>query len=262
MYYKKQGLPEENEVILCTVKKILPHSIFVDLDEYENKEGLIHISEISPGRVRNIRDFVKEGKKIVCKVLKLDRERGHLDLSLRRVNQVQRINKNKEYKQELKAEKILEIAGKDLKLTIEDMYGKIGKELIKNYSSLYQAFEEITENQKILDELKLDKKTKETLLKYIGEKIKRREVKVAATLTITSQLSNGIEIIKNVMKEIQEKSKSSSIIYLGAPKYRLTLTSDNYKTAEKEILEIKEFGLSLIKNKGSFDLVRDDKRNS
>ena len=72
MYYKKQGLPEENEVILCTVKKILPHSIFVDLDEYENKEGLIHISEISPGRVRNIRDFVKEGKKIGWKVLKLD----------------------------------------------------------------------------------------------------------------------------------------------------------------------------------------------
>ena len=142
------------------------------------------------------------------------------------------------------------------------MYGKVGKELMKDYSSLYQAFEEITENQKILDELKLDKKTKETLLKYIGEKIKRREVKVAATLTITSQLSNGIEIIKNVMKEIQEKSKSSSIIYLGAPKYRLTLTSDNYKTAEKEVLEIKELGLSLIKNKGSFDLVRDDKRNS
>jgi len=262
MYYKKQGLPEENEVILCTVKKILPHSIFVDLDEYENKEGLIHISEISPGRVRNIRDFVKEGKKIVCKVLKLDRERGHLDLSLRRVNQVQRINKNKEYKQEIKAEKILEIAGKDLKLSIEDMYGKVGKELMKDYSSLYQAFEEITENQKILDELKLDKKTKETLLKYIGEKIKRREIRVAATLTITSQLPNGIEIIKNVMKEIQEKNKNSSIIYLGAPKYRLTLTSDNYKTAEKEVLEIKELGLSLIKNKGSFDLVRDDKRNS
>ena len=96
MYYKKQGLPEENEVILCTVKKILPHSIFVDLDEYENKEGLIHISEISPGRVRNIRDFVKEGKKIVCKVLKI-RDAGHIELSLRRVTTSYRINKLNDY---------------------------------------------------------------------------------------------------------------------------------------------------------------------
>src|SRR3990167_9954155 len=98
MFYKKNGLPEESEIVVCTIKKILPNSVFVDLDEYENKEGLIHISEISPGRIRNIRDFVKEGKKIVCKVLKVDVQKGHLDLSLRRVNQVQRINKNKEYK--------------------------------------------------------------------------------------------------------------------------------------------------------------------
>ena len=68
MFYKKQGIPEENEIVICTVKKILPHGVFVSIDEYKDKEGLIHISEISPGRVRNIRDFVEEGKKIVCKI--------------------------------------------------------------------------------------------------------------------------------------------------------------------------------------------------
>jgi len=66
MFYKKQGFPEVDDIIICTIKKILPNCVFVILDEYENKEGLIHISEISPGRIRNIRDFVKEGKKIVC----------------------------------------------------------------------------------------------------------------------------------------------------------------------------------------------------
>src|SRR3989344_7458609 len=253
MYHKKQGLPEENEIIICTVKKILPHSIFVDLDEYENKEGLIHISEISPGRVRNIRDFVKEGKKIVCKVLKLDRERGHLDLSLRRVNQVQRINKNKEYKQEIKAEKILEMVGKELNLSIADMYGKVGKELIKNYDSLYIAFEKIAENEKVLDEIKIEKKISDSLLKYVKDKVKKREVRITATMTITSQLPNGIEEIKNVIKGLEEKSKNITIKYMGAPKYHLALTADDYKTAEKEILKIKELGLVLMKNKGNFE---------
>jgi translation initiation factor 2 subunit 1 len=41
------------------------------IEEY-GKQGLIHISEVSPGRIRNIRDFVKEGKMVVCKVIKID----------------------------------------------------------------------------------------------------------------------------------------------------------------------------------------------
>jgi len=65
MLLKKEGFPERDEFVLCTVTNIQFHSVFVDLDEYV-KPGMIHISEISPGRIRNIRDFVKEGKKVVA----------------------------------------------------------------------------------------------------------------------------------------------------------------------------------------------------
>src|SRR3990167_9616471 len=89
MLYKKKGMPEVNEVVMCTVKKVLFHSVFVDIEDY-GLEGMIHISEVSPGRIRNIRDYVKEGKKIVCKVLKVDEVKGHIDLSLRRVNEAEK----------------------------------------------------------------------------------------------------------------------------------------------------------------------------
>jgi len=82
MFYKKKDFPEEGEIVLCTVKKILYHSVFVNLDEYENKEGIIHISEISPGRIRNIRDFVKENKTIVCKVLRTNKEKNQFQICL------------------------------------------------------------------------------------------------------------------------------------------------------------------------------------
>ena len=75
MLYKKQGFPEEDELVLCTVNNVQHNSVFVDLDEY-NKRGLIHISEIAPGRIRNIRDYVVEGKKIVCKILRIDQEKA------------------------------------------------------------------------------------------------------------------------------------------------------------------------------------------
>ena len=84
--------------------------------------GIIHISEISPGRIRNIRDFVKEGKKIICKVLRIYRERGHLDLSLRRVTESQKRQKKTQIKQEMLAERIIEFAAKDLDMTLKDLY--------------------------------------------------------------------------------------------------------------------------------------------
>ena len=75
MLFKKQDFPEEGDLVLCTVTSVQFHSVFVDMDEY-GKGGMIHISEVSPGRIRNIRDFVKEGKKIVCKVLRINQEKG------------------------------------------------------------------------------------------------------------------------------------------------------------------------------------------
>src|SRR5210317_1898406 len=103
MLLQKKGFPLEDELVLCTVTNIHFHSVFAKMDEYDNKTGLIHISEISPGRIRNIRDYVVEGKKVICKVLKIDEGRGHIDLSLRRVNDGQKREKNSQLKQEQKA---------------------------------------------------------------------------------------------------------------------------------------------------------------
>ena len=100
MLHKKKGFPNEGDILFCTITKVQYNSVFVTLDEYENKSGMIHISEISPGRIRNIRDYVKEGKVIICKVLRVKKDRGHIDLSLRRVNESQRREKVEARKQE------------------------------------------------------------------------------------------------------------------------------------------------------------------
>ena len=159
MFYIKKGMPEEDEIVICTVKKISFHSVFLTLDEYENLEGMMHISEIAPGRIRTIKDYVKEEKKIVCKVLKVRKETRHIDLSLRRVNKMQRMNKTAEYKQEQKAEKLLELVGKQLEKDIEGMYKEAGYELMEKFGSLNNAFQEFVIDQDNARELKINKKT-------------------------------------------------------------------------------------------------------
>jgi len=109
MILRKEGYPERDELVLCTVTNVQFHSVFCKLDNYE-KSGMIHISEIAPGRIRNIKEHVKEGQKVVCKVLQINLERGHIDLSLRRVNAGQKRAKLNEIKQEQLAEKIVEIS--------------------------------------------------------------------------------------------------------------------------------------------------------
>ena len=245
MVFKKTGILEEDEIVLCTVKKILFHSVFVTLDEYENKEGMIHISEIAPGRIRNIRDYVKEGKKIVCKILRIHADKGHIDLSLRRVNNSERIKKNNDYKQEQKAEKLLENVAKKNKKTLDEMYKEIGINLVKEYGSLNVGFQNIAADNSLVKSISLQKKIEDTLLEVINEKIKPIEVKLSATLTLQNNSPNGIEVIKNILSKI--KDKNLKINYISAPKYRITLTAPDFKIGEAKLKQIKEKFLFLGK---------------
>ena len=260
MFYKKPGFPEENEILICTIKKILPNCVFVDLDEYKDKEGVVQISEVSPGRIRNIRDFVKEGKKIICKVLKVNEERNHIDLSLRRVNQSQRINKNKEYKQEQRAEKILESLAKQKNLTIKDLYGQIGYALIDEFGTLNDAFQEIIKDESVLKPLNLDHVLQTSLVSLIKSKIKPKEVKVSATLKLISSLPNGIEEIKKMLKKVNDlitkDNLKCDILYAGAPNYRISITSNNYKDAEKEMEKVEKLVALDFKSKGKVDFIK------
>jgi len=230
MFYKKSGLPEQGEIVLCTVTKVLYHSVFAKLDEYKNLDGMIHISEISPGRIRNINDYVKEGKKIVCKVLNIKPEKRQIDLSIRRVNTMQKINKNNDFKQEIKSEKLLEYIGKQLKKSLEEMYNEIGFKIIEEYGSLHEGFEKFILDEELVDELKLEKETKKVFLEIIKDKIKAPEVEITGMLELSSEDPKGVEIIKKIL--IKSQKGEIRISYVSAPKYRITVKASDYKTAE------------------------------
>jgi len=98
--------PDEGELVVCTVQSVKNFGAFVTLDEYGGKEGFIHVRDVATGWVKYIRDYIREGQKVVCKVLQVDPSRGHIDLSLKDVNEHQRREKIREWKNEAKAEKL------------------------------------------------------------------------------------------------------------------------------------------------------------
>ncbi|MBW2985240.1 translation initiation factor IF-2 subunit alpha [Candidatus Woesearchaeota archaeon] len=257
MLYKREGFPEEDELVMCTVTKIFPHSVFVNIDEFGNT-GVIHISEISPGRIRNIRDFVKQDKKIICKVLRINRERGHIDLSLRRVNDAQRRGKSNEVKQEQLAEKILEFVAKKLKKDLKVLYNSVMEKVSKEYPSLYSCFEEVIESDLDLSSLGIEKKLSDELTEVIKQRIKPAEVEIKGTLNLASYDPNGIEIVKEALEKTSAVSKDVYIHYKAAGKYTLKVKAPNYPEAEEILKKATQQAIDHIgDNHGEASFTRD-----
>jgi len=257
MLLTKKGFPEEDELVICTVTKVQFHSVFTSLDEY-GKGGMIHISEVSPGRIRNIRDFVKEGKKVICKVLRINQERGHIDLSLRRVTETQRRTKVDEIKQEQKAEKILEFVAKDLKIDVKKLFEDVNNSISKKYTSLYEFFQQVVVNKDVIKDAGVDTKTEKKLEEAIKSRIKEVSVRIEGKLKLTSFASNGIDIVKGALKKAEEVGKESiSIKYLGAGSYNVVIIAKDYKEAEKLLKEASEKSIEYVKeHEGDGQFVR------
>ncbi|MFH1399509.1 MAG: S1 RNA-binding domain-containing protein [Candidatus Woesearchaeota archaeon] len=228
MLFRKFGLPEEGEVVWCTVTQVQHNSVFIKLDEY-NIFGLIHISEVSPGRIRNLRDFVKEGKKVVCKILRVNKASQQVDVSLRRVTEVQRRNKVNQIKQEQKAESILEHIAKTLNRDHKQLYIELAKAL-PDYEGLYPFFMDIVNDAVSIPQLKLDTKVADELVKVVKQRLKPRKVSIKGTLLLASNAPNGVEIIRDAIKKGMDEKVNIS--YLGAGKFAIEVVAPDYKVAE------------------------------
>ena len=237
MFFKKQGFPEEGDLVFATVTSVQYNSVFCQVEEY-GRQGLIHISEVNPGRIRNIRDFVVEGKMVVCKVIKVDREKGHIDLSLRRVTEMQKRQKTDERKQEQKAEKIIETLAASMGKPAPQVYADIAKPLLPKYEMLQYAFQDVVETGMSLEKSGVPKEYVQKLDALIREKLKERSVIVSGTLLLRSYEENGLELIKSALIEASKISKKCAIKYLGAGAYSVEVEAKDYKEAEKILKDV------------------------
>jgi len=239
MLYHKIGFPQESELVQCTVTKVQSYSVFVRLDFYENRSAMLHISEVSPGRIRNIREFVKEGKTIVCKVLSVHKDRGHIDVSLRRVPDNQKINYMNKIKQETKAEKILEQFCEDHKLDLKATYTVMYDTIEQEF--LHEAFNEYIQGTYAFTQSGLSEDLHTKFLAFLKERIKPPMVEIVGKFTIVSYANDGIEQIRSVLtKAIETDTEHLSLTYSGGGHYNVRIIHTDFKSAEKILRAITE----------------------
>ena len=257
-----QELPEIGEIVIATIKKTGDHGAYVTLDEYDDIQGFLHISEIAPGWVRKVTKYVKEGDKKVLLVKKIQQDRAEIDLSLKQISKEQRKKKLLDVKRFEKEQGILKNIQDKVKLSSEEI-DQVEEKLLSKYNSVYEAIIEIgTKNINVIDDLDISKKIKEVIEEF-SKKIKLPTVEIRGVLEMTSSKSDGIEIIRKILLDAIKESKNEKIeiSYLGAPRYRLSIIAQDFKTAEKTLKPILEkIEKNSSKLNGTYKFSREDSK--
>ena len=264
MSTETQELPEIGEIVIATITKVSDHGAYVTLDEYNGIQGFLHVSEIAPGWVRKVSRYVKENEKKVLLVKKVQANRGEIDLSLKQISKDQRKKKLLDVKRFEKEQGILKNIQEKAKLSTKQIEA-IEDQLLSKYDSVYDAIIDIaTKNKESLEKLEISEEIK-TVIEDISSKIKLPTVEIRGILELSNNKSDGVEVIRKILLDIIKENRDSKIeiSYIGAPKYRLSIIAQDFKTAEKILKPIIEkIEKDTKKQGGEFKFTREESKKT
>ncbi|WP_411965568.1 translation initiation factor IF-2 subunit alpha [Haloferax sp. YSMS24] len=236
---KYSGWPDSGELVVGKVDDITDFGVFVDLEEYEDKRGLCHISEVASGWIKNVRDHVREGQTVVAKVLDVNESSQQIDLSIKDVNEHQRKEKIQEWKNEQKADKWMAIAfGEEID---DEQYGAIANAVLAEFESLYDGFEQAAiHGTEALEDVDLEDDEIDAIVDTARQNVSVPYVNVTGYVDLRSPAGNGVDDVKEALKAAEGGDEVSdeielTVTYVGAPEYRIKVKAPDYKTAESEL---------------------------
>jgi translation initiation factor 2 subunit 1 len=239
----QKNLPEEGDIVIANVKQVTNHGAYVFLEEYNAMTGFLHISEIATGWIRNIERYVRPNQKIVLKVIRVNKARSEVDLSLKQVSGEEKKSKIIEVKKNEKANAFMAIIKSKANLSNEQIK-QIEEKILTKYDYVYDIFEATTKKGK---EVLLPLELNENVINIIEEESKKipiPHVEIRGIVEVSSQKPNGVEII-------------------AAPKYRIVVAAENFKIAEKSINNsIEKIKSAIEKENGHFNFIRQESKKT
>ncbi|QCO30640.1 S1 RNA-binding domain-containing protein [Metallosphaera sedula] len=249
MIYNRYPLPREGDILIATVKQVFDYGSYVTLDECGGLQAFLPWSEISTRWVKNIRDVVKEGRKIIVKVIRVDRKKGSVDVSLKKVNDDDRRKKNAQWKRIQKIDKILEIVAQKLKKSEKEAWEQVAWKLEEKYGDVYEALQKASkEGEKVL----LDAGVPEIWIKPILEEASKhgeeKKVKESKVVLVKSLDPDGVDKIRKVFD--LEDEGDIRIFTIGAPRYRVEVSGTDPKAVAQRLEEVVQRILERAKEEG------------
>ncbi|GIR33805.1 MAG: translation initiation factor IF-2 subunit alpha [Candidatus Thermoplasmatota archaeon] len=246
--------PEEGELVVVTVKNVKQNGVYVDFDEYPGLEGFIFIGEIASGWVKNIRSFVRDGQRLICKVMRTKKDGSSLELSLKSVSEERRRDRLQEWKNEQRSLQLLKVCGEKVGWS-EAERDSLGEDLVSSFGTLYTAFEEAAMNETAIIDAGFEGDWITEFIEIAIENIIPPFVEIKGSLNLSINVDNGVDVIRDALISAEQYSSEKDEVsvmcfYDGAPEYRLVLKAPDFKTAEDLWVEVTDSIIKVMEENG------------
>jgi len=255
------GWPDPGELVVGKVDEIADFGVFVTLSEYEDKRGLVHVSEVASGWIKNVRDHVSTGQTVVAKVLDVDESAQQIDLSLKDVNDHQRSETIQDWKAERKADNWMAIAfGEDV---TDEQYAAVANAFLAEFDSLYAGFEEAAiHGSEAIEGTDLTDEEIEAIVETARENVSVPYVTVSGYVDLACAESAGVDVVREALDAAEgngdvPEEVELDVTYVGAPEYRIRVQAPDYKTAESQLEASAERAAGAITDRGTAEFHRE-----
>lgn len=208
------------------VKQIAEMGAYVKLLEYDNIDGMILLSELSRRRIRSIQKLIRVGRNEVVVVLRVDKDKGYIDLSKRRVSQEDVIRCEEKYNKGKMVASIMRHVAEKTETPMETLYSTIGWPLNKEYGNALDAFKMSITNPEVWSKIEFPTEVvKQELLSYIGKRLTPQPTKVRADIEVTCFGYEGIDAVKTALRAAEAHNTSDTQVkvkLVSPPLYVLT----------------------------------------
>jgi translation initiation factor 2 subunit 1 len=246
MRYYEARYPEVDELVMVQVRQIAEMGAYVKLLEYDNIEGMILLSELSRRRIRSIQKLIRVGRNEVVVVLRVDKEKGYIDLSKRRVSPEDIIKCEERFMKartvssimrhvasrlptldpdaehdgtsaaaEIKkdqdkegADGVVPPTGPTEEERLEKLYEQVAWPLGRKYGNVYDAFKlSLTEPDAVFSNLQpVPQAAYNLLTATIARRLTPQPIKLRADIELTCYTPSGIDAIKKALKAGEQSS--------------------------------------------------------
>jgi len=210
--------PQLEDIVVVQVKRIVDMGAYVSLLEYNGKEGMMLLSELSKRRIRSVSKLLRVGRTEICMVLRVDEQKGYIDLSKRRVAPEDAAAKEESFAKSKAVHGIMRHVAGQNNIPVEELCMKISWPLHKKYGNAYEAFRKhVNEELNVWDELdfsqpgqdltEMKQKIQEDIELNLRRKLIQQMLRLRAKVEVSCSEYEGIDAIKKALLKGMEASK-------------------------------------------------------
>lgn len=189
--------PEPDDVVVVLVKEIQDMGAYVHLLEYNNCEGMIMLSELSRRRIRSVNKLLKVGHQEYAAVVRVDSDKGYIDLSKRRVAKEDFEKTADRWSKSRTVHSIMRHVAETVGVDMLDLYQRWGWALYKRHAHAYDGLRlAVNDPDAVLDGLDISAAERDELLRNVARRLTPQAIKLRADIEVTCFQFEGIDAVK------------------------------------------------------------------